>query len=167
MWFNANTFPSGPQPGDTSVQSQTHSITGLWEEGGNQRDVGLYLWNSNGIANLSQAYLVFHAYNSTPDGPGAPFGLLNNPATYVAYPVSTGVTYQVVAVFDGDANGTTGGLRLYLNSQLVAQLTNGVGQMYNHNGDVEIARGNGRSHLNINGVWGAFDGTIDEIRQHV
>ena len=163
LWFNANSFPNGPQPGDTSVQSQTHSLAGLWEEGGNQRSVALYLWNSNGVPNSSQAFLVFHAYNSTPDGPGAPFGLLNNPATYVAYPVSTGVTYHVVAVFDGDPNGTNGGLRLYLNSQLVSQITNGVGQMYNHNGDVEIAQGNARSHLNINGVWGAYDGVIDEI----
>ena len=163
LWFKANSFPNGPQPGDTSVQSQTHSLAGLWEEGGNQRSVALYLWNSNGVPNASQAFLVFHAYNSTPDGPGAPFGLLNNPATYVAYPVSTGVAYHVVAVLDGDANGTNGGLRLYLNSQLVAQLTSGVGQMYNHNGDVEIAQGNARSHLNINGAWGAYDGVLDEI----
>ncbi len=163
LWFKAISFPIGQQPGDTAVQAQANSITALWEEGGNQRSVALYLWTSNGLPNTSRTYLVFHAYNSTPDGPGAPFGLLNNPATYVAYPVSTGLTYQVVAVLDGDPNGTTGGLRLYLNSQLVAQLTNGVGQMYNHNGDIEIGRGNSRSHLNINGIWGAYDGVLDEI----
>ena len=163
LWFKANSFPIGPQPGDTSVQALANSVTSLWEEGGNQRSVALYLWNSNSVPNSSQAYLVFHAYNSTPDGPGAPFGLLNNPATYVAYPVNVATTYHVVAVLDGDANGTTGGLRLYLNSQLVAQLTNGVGQMYNHNGDIEIGRGNSRSHFNVNGIWGAYDGVIDEI----
>jgi hypothetical protein len=34
LWFNANSFPPGAQPGDTSVQAQTHAVAGLWEEGG-------------------------------------------------------------------------------------------------------------------------------------
>jgi hypothetical protein len=163
LWFNANSFPPGAQPGDTSVQAQTHAVAGLWEEGGGQRDATIYLWNSNTVTAPQTAFLTLHSYNSTADGPGAPFGLLNNPATYVTYPVTTGVTYHVVGILDGDPNGTHGGLRLYVNGQQVAQLTNGVGQLYNHNGDVEIGQGNARSHLNASGVFGAFDGTIDEV----
>ncbi len=163
LWFNAASFPNGVQPGDTAVQAQTHSVAGLWEEGGNQRDATIYLWNSNNIPNPPTAWLTLHAYNSTPDGPGAPFGLLNFPATYVTYQVTTNVTYHVVGVLDGDANGTNGGLKLYVNGQLVAHLDHGVGQLYNHNGDVEIGQGNARSHLNASGVFGAFDGTIDEV----
>jgi hypothetical protein len=163
LWFNASSFPPGVQPGDNAVQAQYHAVAGLWEEGGNQRDATLYLWNSNGIANTATGFLTLHSYNSTPDGPGAPFGLLNSPATYVTYPVTTGVTYHVVGVLDGDPSGQTGGLRLYVNGQQVAQLTNGVGQLYNHNGDVQIAQGNARSHLNASGNFFAFDGVLDEI----
>jgi len=169
LWFKANSFPIGYQTTDaTAVIGQTHAISGLWEEGGGQRSIGLYIWNpvtnSLGSANQpSSALLTFHSYCSTSDGPGSPYGLLNFPATYVTYPITTNVTYHVVAVQDGDTSGTSGGLRLYVNSLLVAQLTNGVGQIYNHNGDVEIGRGNARSHLNASGDWGAFDGVIDEV----
>jgi hypothetical protein len=163
LWFKANSFPGVAQPGDSGVQAQTHSVSGLWEEGGNLRDIGLYLWNNTTNSNPSQALLAFHAYNSTADGAGSPFGLLTYPAVYITYPVTTNVTYHVVAVLDGDSTGTNGELRLYINSQLVSRSTNGVGQIYNHNGDVEIGQGNGRSHLNVSGVWGAFDGTIDEV----
>jgi hypothetical protein len=163
LWFKANSFPPGAQPGDTAVQAQTHAVAGLWEEGGGQRDTTIYLWNSNTLTAPQTAYLTLHSYNSTADGPGAPFGLLNYPATYVTYPVTTGVTYHVVGVLDGDPNGRTGGLRLYVNGRQVAQITNGVGQLYNHNGDVEIGQGNARSHLNASGVFGAYDGIIDEV----
>ena len=168
LWFNANSFPIGQQPGDSSVSAQTHSVYGLWEEGGNLRDIGVYLWNPTGITNPvvsqpSQALLCFTAYNSTDDGPGSPFGLLLNPPVYLTYPVTTNVTYHVVGVLDGDPVGTTGELRLYVNGALVGRTTNGVGQIYDHNGSVHIAGGNGRSHLNVSGLWGYFDGTEQDI----
>ena len=168
LWFNANIFPIGYQPGDTSVLGQTHATTALWEEGGNLRGLNLYLWNpvTNSVATTTgpqTALLTFHAFISTADGPGAPFGLLTYPAAYITYPVTTNVTYHVVAVFDGDPNGRNGGLRLYVNSALVAQLTNGIGQLYNHNSDVEIGRGFARTHLNAYSTLSTFDGTIDEV----
>jgi hypothetical protein len=168
LWFNANAFPIGAQPGDSSVNAQTHAVSGLWEEGGNLRDIGIYLWNSTGITNTlntnpPQALLCFTAYNSTDDGPGSPFGLLLHPPVVTTYPVSTGVTYHVVGVLDGDPVGTTGELRLYVNGQLVGRTTNGVGQIYDHNGSVHIAGGNGRSHLNVSGIWGYFSGIEQDV----
>ena len=168
LWFNANSFPIGQQPNDNGTFGQFHAVTGLWEEGGNLRDIGVYLWNPTPVANSSTnppatALLAFTAYNSTADGPGAPFGLLLNPPVYTTYPVSTGVTYHVVAVLDGDPVGTTGELRLYVNGQLTGRTTNGVGQIYDHNGSIHIGSGNGRSHLNVSGQWGYFDGTEQDV----
>ena len=51
LWFNANRFPIGVQPGDTKLNAQWHAVTGLWEEGGNLRDIGVYLWNPTGVTN--------------------------------------------------------------------------------------------------------------------
>jgi hypothetical protein len=163
LWFNANSFPIGAQPGDSSVNAQTHSVYGLWEEGGNLRDIGVYLWNPTSVSNPQQALLCFTAYNSTDDGPGSPFGLLLFPPVYVTYPVTTNVTYHVVAVLDGSQTDTSGELRLYVNGSLVGRTTNGVGQIYDHNGAVHIGGGNGRSHLNVSGLWGYFDGTEQDV----
>ena len=163
LWFNAVSFPIGAQPGDSPVLAQEHAVTGLWEEGGNLRDIGVYLFNSTTNTNPPQALLCFTAYNSTDDGPGSPFGLLLNPPVLVTYPVSTNVTYHVVSVLDGDTTGTNGELRLYVNGQLVGRSTNGVGQIYDHNGAVHIGSGNGRSHLNVSGQWGWFDGTEQDV----
>jgi hypothetical protein len=168
LWFNANSFPIGQQPGDNATLAQFHAVTGLWEEGGNLRDIGVYLWNPTPVADASTtppptALLSFTAYNSTDDGPGSPFGLLLNPPVYITYPVTTNVTYHVVAVLDGDPVGTTGELRLYVNGELAGRTTNGVGQIYDHNGSVHIGSGNGRSHLNVSGQWGYFDGTEQDV----
>jgi PA14 domain len=163
LWFNANNFPIGAQPGDSAVLAQEHSVTGLWEEGGNLRDIGVYLFNNTADTNPAQALLCFTAYNSTDDGPGSPFGLLLNPPVLVTYPVSTNVSYNVVGVLDGDTTGTNGELRLYVNGQLVSRSTNGVGQIYDHNGAVHIASGNGRSHLNVSGQWGWLNGTEQDV----
>jgi hypothetical protein len=168
LWFNANSFPIGTQPGDSAVNAQFHAVTGLWEEGGNLRDIGVYLWNPSGVTNAavenpSNALLAFTAYNSTDDGPGSPFGLLLNPPVYITYSVATNVTYHVVGVLDGDTTGTNGELRLYVNGSLVGRTTNGVGQIYDHNGAVHIAGGNGRSHLNVTGNWGFFNGTEQDV----
>jgi hypothetical protein len=168
LWFNANAFPIGTQPGDSAVVAQFHAVTGLWEEGGNLRDIGIYLWNPNGVTNIAvtnplQAFLAFTSYNSTDDGPGSPFGLLLNPPVYITYPVYTNTTYHVVGVLDGDTTGTNGELRLYVNGGLVGRTTNGVGQIYDHNGAVHIGGANGRSHLNVSGTWGYFSGTEQDV----
>ncbi len=168
LWFNATSFPIGAQPGDSAINAQTHSVTGLWEEGGNLRDIGVYLWNPTGITNTvatnpANALLCFTAYNSTDDGPGSPFGLLLNPPVYITYPVATNVTYHVVGVLDGDTTGVNGELRLYVNGSLVGRTTNGVGQIYDHNGAVHIGGGNGRSHLNVSGLWGYFNGVEQDV----
>jgi len=163
LWFNANSFPIGAQPGNSAITAQQNAVTGLWEEGGNLRDIGVYLWNPGSVTNTNTAQLSFTAYNSTADGPGAPFGLLLYPAVLVTYPVTTNVTYHVVAVLDGDTLSTNGELRLYVNGLLVGRSTNGVGQIYDHNGAVHIGSGNGRSHLNVSGQWGYFNGTEQDV----
>jgi Concanavalin A-like lectin/glucanases superfamily/PA14 domain len=163
LWFNANSFPIGAQPGNSALVGQQNSVTGLWEEGGNLRDIGIYLWNPGSNTNTNVAQLSFTAYNSTDDGPGSPFGLLLYPAVLITYPVTTNVTYHVVGVLNGDPISTNGELRLYVNGQLVGRSTNGVGQIYDHNGSVHIGSGNGRSHLNVSGQWGYFNGTEQDV----
>ena len=168
LWFNANSFPIGQQQGDNGTLGQFHAVSGLWEEGGNLRDIGVYLWNPTPVADATTnppptALLAFTAYNSTDDGPGSPFGLLLHPPVYITYPVTTNVTYHVVGVLDGDPVGTSGELRLYVNGELAGRTTNGVGQIYDHNGSIHIGSGNGRSHLNVSGQWGYFDGTEQDV----
>ena len=46
---------------------------------------------------------------------------------------------------------------------MTGRTTNGVGQIYDHNGSIHIGSGNGRSHLNVSGQWGYFDGTEQDV----
>jgi len=163
FWFNANSTPTVAPAGANAATTQLTTTAGLWEEGGNLRSIAAYLWRNPAKLNSGEAELTFHAYNDTPDGPGAPFGLRQYPAVYVTHTVRTNTTYHVVAVMDGRTDSRDGELRLYVNGELVSRSTNGVGQIYNHNGDVQIGRGNARTHLDISAALGSFDGVIDEV----
>ncbi|MCW5559809.1 MAG: LamG domain-containing protein, partial [Verrucomicrobiae bacterium] len=163
FWFRADSVPWLAPDGANNAGIQFATTAGLWEEGGGQRSVAVYLWRNPAKLSPGEAELTFHAYNDTPDGPGAPFGLRQHDPVFVTYTIQTNVTYHVTAVMDGRTDSLDGELRLYVNSELVARSTNGVGQIYNHNGDVQIARGNARSHLDISAAFGSLDGTLDEV----
>jgi hypothetical protein len=163
FWLTADSFPTVAPAGANSAAVQFATTAGIWEEGGNLRSVSVYLWRNPAKLNPGEAELTFHSYNDTPDGPGAPFGLRQNPPVFVTATVKTNTVYHVVAVQDGRTDSRDGELRLYVNGALASRSTNGVGQIYNHNGDVQIARGNARSHLDISAVYGSLDGTLDEV----
>ncbi|MBX3733071.1 MAG: hypothetical protein KF791_10800 [Verrucomicrobiae bacterium] len=155
FWFQADRVPA---PGLTGLAA----TAGLYEEGGNLRSIHVHLWRDPDNQNPNESTLVFHAFNDTSDGPGAPFGLRGADPIYVTHTIRTGEVYHVVAVFDGRTDSFEGELRLYVNNVLVGR-AGGIGQIYNHNGDIRIGSGNARIFLNLNGTFGSFDGTIDEL----
>ena len=171
LWFNANSFPIGARPGrqvrrDQCPDAFRYGSLGRGRQSARHRCLPLESIRDNeyrGHQSRQRAPVCFTAYNSTDDGPGSPFGLLLNPPVYITYPVVTNVTYHVVGILDGDTTGTNGELRLYVDGSLVGRTTNGVGQIYDHNGAVHIAGGNGRSHLNVSGVWGYFNGVEQDV----
>ena len=164
FWFRANSLPgANPLPPNASQADQLYNSTvGLYEEGGNLRGISFYLRQDPANPDPNRAILFFHAYNSSTDGPGSPFGLLQLPPVFVQTPIQAHQTYHVVGVFDGRPTDRSGEIRLYIDGQLVGT-SPGAGQIYNHNGDVRIASGNARSHLSQAGVFGAFDGVIDDL----
>ncbi|HTD67186.1 MAG TPA: LamG-like jellyroll fold domain-containing protein, partial [Candidatus Limnocylindria bacterium] len=155
FWFRANSVPA---PGTTGLAA----TAGLWEEGAATRNIAVYLWRDPANSDPSQAQLVLNAVNNASDGAGAPYGPPGNPAVFALAPVQAGVLYHVVAVFDGDSAGTNGNLILFLNGVEVAR-GGGVGQIYNHTGDIRIGHGNGLIHTGQNGAFGYFDGVLDEL----
>lgn len=155
FWFRA---ASAPAPDTTGLAA----TAGIWEQGAATRNIAVYLWRDPAKPDPNEAELVFHAFNNASDGPGAPFGLTTQPAVFVQYTVVVGQTYHVVAVFDGDTAGLNGHLILYVNGAEVGRV-GGVGQIYNHTGDVQIGRGNGIIHTGENGNLGFFDGVLDDL----
>jgi hypothetical protein len=155
LWFNAASVPT---LGSTGL----NAATALWEEGAATRGLAVYLWRDPANSAPAQAELVFHAWNNAADGPGSPFGATNAPPIYVHTTISTGLTYHVVAVLDGDTN-ITGQILLYVNGVETGR-QGGVGQIYNHSADIQIARGNTLIHTRTTaGKLAYFDGTLDEF----
>lgn len=157
FWLRARTTPA------PTNRNSIEATAGIYEEGGNLRGIQWYLWRDPANTNVNESDLVFHGYNDTPDGPGSPFGLRANPPTWARYKITAGTVYHVVGVFDGRTDSRDGELRLYINGEFVAKSTNGVGQIYNHNGDIRIAWGNARTHFDVSANLGYFDGTIDDF----
>jgi hypothetical protein len=156
FWFRANSVPA---PGTTGLAA----TAGLWEEGAATRNIAVYLWRDPNNPDPNSAHLVLNAVNNAAnDGAGSPYGPPGNPAVYALAPVQAGQTYHVVAVFDGDATGTNGNLIIYLNGVEAAH-GGGVGQIYNHTGDIRIGHGNGLIHTGQNGAFGYFDGVLDAL----
>ena len=158
FWFRANSVPA---PGTTGLGA----TAGIWEEGGVNRGLAVYLWRDPTNSDPNQASLVFHAWNNASDGAGAPWGATANltvPAIFAQTPIQAAQTYHVVAVLDGDASGTTGNLILYLNGVEVSRV-GGVGQLYNHTGDIRVGHGNGLIHTGQSGDLGYFDGVLDDL----
>jgi hypothetical protein len=155
LWFRADSVPA---PGTTGLAA----AAALWEQGGANRDLALYLWRDPANINSNEAALVFNVLNNIADGAGAPFGPPGNPAVLVQTNIQAGQVYHVIGVLDGDANGTNGNLILYVNGTEIAR-AGGAGQVYNHTGNVQLGHGNGRIHTGENGDLGYFDGTIDDV----
>ena len=165
LWFNANSVPA---PGASGLLSAST----LYEEGGTTRGLALYLWRNPANPNPALAQLTFHAWNNvTNDGPGAPWGAtsagttpesVTTPAIYAQTTIQAGQTYHVVAVLNGDPNGTTGHLILYVNGVAVSTV-GGVGQLYPHTSDIEIGRGTTLLHTGDSGVTAKFDGVLDDL----
>ncbi len=155
LWFRAGSLPA---PGSTGLAA----TAALWEQGGANRDLALYLWRDPANLNSNEAALVFHVLNNLADGAGSPFGPPASDAVFVQTNIVAGKTYHVVAVLDGDSAGTNGSLILYVNGVEVAR-AQGAGQIYNHIGNVRLGFGNGRIHTGESGDLGYFDGTVDEV----
>lgn len=158
FWFRAN---NAPAPGTTGLGA----TAGLWEQGGANRGLQVYLWRDPANVNSNEATLVFHAVNNATDGAGSPFGVtasVATPAVLAQTPIQSGQSYHVVGVFDGDPSGTNGSLILYVNGVEVAR-GGGAGQLYNHSGDIRIGAGNGRIHTGESGNLGYFDGVLDDL----
>ena len=156
FWFKASSVPA---PGTVGLAA----TAGLWEEGAASRNIAIYLWRDPSKQSADQAELVFNALNNVAaDGAGSPFGPPATTGVFVQTTVRAEQTYHVVAVFDGDSAGLNGKLVLYLNG-VEAGRAPGVGQIYNHTGDIQIGRGNGLTHDNLSGDLGFFDGVLDEV----
>lgn len=155
FWFRAHAVPP---VGATGLAA----TAGLWEEGGANRSIGLYLWRDPSNATPNEADLVFHAVNNVADGLGSPYGLPSGSPVFTRARIVVGATYHVVAVFDGDASGLAGSLVLHVNGVEVGRAT-GLGQVFNHTADIQVGRGNALTHDNSNGDWGFFDGVMDEL----
>ncbi|MEI6342115.1 MAG: LamG-like jellyroll fold domain-containing protein [Verrucomicrobiota bacterium] len=155
FWFRAHSVPAIHATGLAAT-------AGLWEEGGANRSLGIYLWRDPANTNPNEADLILNAVNNVADGGGSPFGPPADAPVFAQARITVGVTYHVVAVFDGDPTGFSGELILYLNGVEASRAT-GLGQLFNHTADIQVGRGNARTHDNNNGDWGFFDGVIDEI----
>ncbi|HOX03163.1 MAG TPA: Ig-like domain-containing protein [Candidatus Paceibacterota bacterium] len=160
LWFRAASFPETNATG-------LNAATGLYEEGGGNRALSLYLYRAPTNANPNEALLVFDAHNNIDtdgSGVGVPWGVSSTApenALYVAYPVQAGPVYHVVAVMDGD-EFRTGNLVLYVNGQEAGRI-GGVGLLYNHTGDIQIGRGNVMIHTGVSGNLAYFDGVMDDV----
>jgi hypothetical protein len=158
FWFNASALPA---PGTTGL----NAANTLFEEGAATRGLAVYLWRDPSNADPDTAGLVFHAWDNAADGPGSPWGAnsgLTTPAIYIETPIQAGQTYHVVAVLNGDSISTNGQLILYVNGAQVGT-AGGVGQLYAHTSDIEIARGATLLHTGVNGTTATFSGVIDDL----
>jgi hypothetical protein len=161
FWFNANTVPA---PGTTGLAA----TAGIFKEGAATRGVNFYLWRNPSDPNPAEAELIFNAFDNASDGAGSPWGVSSGPpsatpAIYAQATVEAGETYHVVGVYAGNA-ATNGTLTLYINGVPVSTV-GGVGELYNHSGNIEIGAG-GTTTLDINGDSGAlgyFDGVLDDL----
>jgi hypothetical protein len=161
FWFNANSVPAPGTTGDAAT-------AGIFKEGAITRGVNFYLWRDPNDPNPDEADLVFSAFNNASDGLGSPWGASagppsSTPPVYVQTPIEAGQTYHVVGVFAGNA-ATNGTLTLYINGVPVA-VTNGVGELYNHSGNIEIGAG-GTTSLDAQGdqtALGYYDGVLDDL----
>jgi hypothetical protein len=162
LWFKASEMPA---PGGTGLGA----TKGLFEQGGGDRTVSIYLWRDPNNDNPDEAQLIFQAVNNNTDGDGlsSPWGTPDDAtddslSTFVGTTVQVDTTYHVVAVLDGDSAGFEGSMILYVNGAEAGRI-GGIGQLYNHSSDVQIGRGNGRIHTGPSGAFGFFDGVIDDV----
>lgn len=155
VWFKASSVPWPDSSG-------AEAFAGIWEEGGADRGLSVYLWRDPENPNENEAELVFHSFNRLNDGPGTPWGIRGTEPVFARHTIEAGQAYHVAAVLDGDRTDTTGRLLLYVNGVEVAR-AEGAGTLYPHGSDVRIGQGNNRTHDDTTGDLGSFDGTLDEL----
>lgn len=157
-WIKPDSFPP---IGATGISA----AMGIFEQGGNDRALGAFIWRLPEDTDPNKAHLVFFAFNRLTDagGVGSPWFEPANGADgiYVSHEISIGGTYHVVGVMDGNAD-ITGSKILYVNGEAVDEVE-GIGLLYNHTGDVHIGRGDMKLPDNSTGIWTPFDGVIDEV----
>ncbi len=128
---------------------------GLWEQGGATRGIGLYLIGNE---------VFMNAWNNADDGEGTPWGSGTegqDPVFVGGGNIQAGQPAHVVGVMNGVAsNDLSGTLKLYVNGELVDE-TEGVGQLFDHGGDVDIAEVADLTHTEVG--TGNLNGTIDEL----
>ena len=161
FWFNANSVPA---PGTANLSAAST----LFEQGGANRGLAIYLWRDPADLDPDIGKLVFHAWNNTAtDGPGSGWGAAAGPpspkpAVYAQTSIQAGQTYHVVGVLDGDSVSTNGQLILYVNGVRVATAA-GAGQLYAHTSNVQIGRGTTLLHTGDSGTTATFDGVLDDL----
>ncbi len=157
LWFKATSLPRGGSTNGSAV---------VFEQGGANRGLTLYLYGSQDVANPTEALLVLNAFNNLSEGAGSPWGTKvgdGSTSVYVSAPIRLGEVYDVVAVLDGDTNGVAGELRLYTNGVL-AGTAPGAGQLYNHSSNIQIANGDVLLHDGGNPASKSpFSGILDEL----
>lgn len=157
-WIKPNSFPPLGATGAAAAM-------GVFEQGGNDRALGAFIWRLPEDTDPNKAHLVFFAFNRLTDagGVGSPWfePADGSDGIYVSHEISIGSTYHVVGVMDGNAE-ITGSKILYVNGEAVDEVE-GVGLLYNHSGDVHIGRGDMKLPDNSTGIWLPFDGVIDEV----
>lgn len=156
LWFRADAFPPVGATGPAAAM-------GLFEQGGNDRALGMFIWRLPEDADPNKARLAFFVFNRLSDGAGSPwFEPANGPeGIYVSHEINLGETYHAVGVMNGSSE-TDGSISLHVNAEEVDRI-GGVGLLYNHTGDVNVGKGDMRLPDNSTGVWTSFDGVIDEL----
>lgn len=168
LWFNADSLPR--VDGALAATADANRMTALFEQGGGDRALAVYLYGTEDSDDPDEAELGFFAFNRLAnDNIGSLWGAPENTATPLAY-ISTTVrkseTYHVVASFDGDftpnADGLSGVMRLFVNGEQVGEVE-GVGVLYNHTGDVRLGWADIRRHDNFSGASGYYSGRLDGV----
>ena len=169
LWFNADSLPR--VDGALDPTADANRAVALFEQGGGDRALAVYLYGTEDSDDPNEAELGFFAFNRLADtGIGTSWGAPENepgaPLAYVSTTIKKSETYHVVASFDGDftanADGLTGTMTLYVNGEEVGQLE-GVGVLYNHTGDVRLGNSDIRRHDNFSGTSGFYSGRLDGV----
>ncbi len=169
LWFNADRLPRAD--GSLDGSADPNRMATLYEQGGGDRALAVYLYGTEDSDDPNEAELGFFAFNRMTDNNigsawGAPENEPNTPLAYISTPITKGETYHVVASFDGDFTpndqGLSGVMRLFVNGKQVGEVE-GVGVLYNHTGDVRLGWADIRRHDNFNGASGYYSGRIDGV----
>ncbi len=135
VWIEADTI-------DTTGNGR-----GIWTEGGTTNSLNMYVYDNGTSTNI---------YCNAVEGGG-------DPNDWVAYPISTGVTYHVGCMFDFNSEGA---IHMYINGELVDSDTSlGVGTALSSHGNNNALGGVDQNTINHAGsqLSGNFEGRIADL----